>query len=177
MRRKLRTGMKSRPSSAITPRPARMSGRALARGLLPEFDASPALFAGAGAPAVPRLVPVLCVPVGVAPPVGDAPGEAATVGDVLAPAVAVVVGDGKTLRVALGEGAGVVVGAVGDGDGVRVTVGDGVFVTVGDGVFVTVGDGVLVTVGDGVVVTVGDGVLVSVGDGVVVSVVVTSSRV
>lgn len=101
-------------------------------------------------------MPVPCVfvfvPVGVAPLVGDAPGDAATVGDVLAPTVEDDVGDGKILRVALGEGAGVIV-----------AVGDGVLVTVGEGVLVTVGEGVVVTVGDGVVVTVGEGVLVPVG--------------
>ena len=64
-------------------------------------------------PPGPWFVPVPCVlvfvPVGVAPLVG----EATTVGDVLGPTVDADVGDGKILRVALGEGAGVVVGAVG----------------------------------------------------------------
>lgn len=147
LRRRMRTGRKSRPSSAITPRPIRMSGRTLASGLAPVFDESPALCAGVGALTGPRPVPAPCVAAGIAPLVGDAPGEAATVGDILAPTVTAVVGDGKTLSVALGEGAGVVVGTVGYGYTVLVTVGEGVFVTVGEGVEVTVGEGVLVSVG------------------------------
>lgn len=117
LRKIMRAGMKSKASRAIMPRPIRMNGRALARGLAPELDVSPELFAGVGEPPGPWFVPVPCVfvfvPVGVEPPVGDAPGEAATVGDVLAPTVEADVGDGKILRVTLGEGAGVVVGAVG----------------------------------------------------------------
>jgi hypothetical protein len=98
------------------------------------------------------LVPVPCVfvfvPVGVAPLVGDAPGEAATVGDVLAPTVEEDVGDGKIVRVALGEGEGLVVGlgegvGLGDGEGV----GDGEGEGVGDGEGDGLGEGVLVSVG------------------------------
>ncbi len=122
-----------------------------------------------GESAGPWFVPDAWVLVGIAPVVGDAPGDAMTVGDGLAPTVAAVVGDGETVRVAVGEGAGVVVGLVGEGDGVLVSVGEGVFVTVGEGVSVTVGEGVLVTVGEGVLVSVGEGVLVSVGKGVPVS--------
>lgn len=104
-----------------------------------------------GEPPGPWFVPVPCALLFVPA------GEAATVGEAWAPTVEADVGEGKILRVALGEGAAVVVAV-----GVLVAVGDGVLVTVGDGVFVTVGDGVLVSVGDGVVVTVGDGVLVAV---------------
>ncbi len=120
-------------------------------------------------------MPVPCVLVFV--PVGDAPGEAATVGDVLATTVEADVGDGKIVWVTLGEGAGVVAGAVGEGFAVLVAVGVGILVTVGEGVLVAVGEGVLVTVGDGVLVTVGEGVLVTVGEGVLVSVGVASSGV
>ena len=126
------------------------------------------MFAGVGD--APGFVPVprVFVLAEVATVVGDAPGDAATLGDGLTATVEAAVGNGEILRVT--PGVGVLVGC-----GVWVTTGVGVFVTVGDGVLVTVGDGVLVTVGDGVLVSVGDGVLVTVGDGVLVSVGVTSS--
>ena len=54
------------------------------------------------------------------------------------------VGEGVIARVALGEGLGVDVVAV--GDGVLVVVGEGVLVTVGDEVLVAVGEGVSVSV-------------------------------
>ena len=155
-----------------------MNGRTLARGLVPWLDGTLELFAVVGELLGPWFVPIPCVlvfvPVGVAPLVGDAPGEAATVGDVLAPTVAGDVGDGKIVRVEVGDGAGVVVAV---GEGVLVTVGVGVVVTVGEGVLVTVGEGVVVTVGEGVLVTVGEGVVVTVGEGVLVSVGVTASGV
>lgn len=74
--------------------------------------------------------------------------------------VEVAVGDGELA----GEGVDVgVCAAVGEGDGVLVTVGEGLLVAVGDGVLVAVGDGVLVAVGDGLLVGVGDTVDVSLG--------------
>ena len=113
LRKMMRAGMKSNASSAITPRLIRMNGRIVARGLAPELDGSLELLVGVDEPPGPWFVPVpsvlVFVLVGVAPPVG----EATTVGDVLGPTVDADVGDGKILRVALGEGAGVVVGAVG----------------------------------------------------------------
>lgn len=171
LRNRMRAGMNSTKSRAITPRKIRMKGMTVARGLVTGVDGSLMLFTGVGEPPGPWFVPVPCVfvlvPVGVMPLVGDAP----TVGDVLAPTVEDV-GEGITLRVALGAGLVVAVG-----DGVCVTVGEGVVVTVGVVVVVTVGEGVVVTVGDGVVVTVGEGVVVMVGDGVLVSAGVTPGEV